>query len=95
MHTTTQIQWKREFSVGSTLRLHSEDPRQTECSSVAGWWVSPVEGWHLRQALQGSRRRDGIIVELTVDKSSVAGYSHNSNDVSTGTCSISTVGSHC
>jgi hypothetical protein len=35
------------------------------------------------------------IVELIVDKSSVAGYLQDSNDVSTGSCSISTVGSRC
>jgi hypothetical protein len=34
------------------------------------------------RALQGRLRRDGAIVELTVDKNSVAGYSPDSNDVS-------------
>jgi hypothetical protein len=43
-----------------------------------------VEGWQLRRALQERLRRDGAIVELTVDKSSVAAYSPNSNNVSTG-----------
>jgi hypothetical protein len=42
-----------------------------------------VEGWQLRRAVQGSSRRDGAIVELTVDKSSVAGYSPDGNDVIT------------
>jgi hypothetical protein len=41
-----------------------------------------VEGWQFSRALQGRLRRDGAIVELTVDKSSVEGYSPNSNDVS-------------
>jgi hypothetical protein len=36
----------------------------------------------LSRALQGRLRRDGAIVELTVDKSSVAGYSPDSNNVS-------------
>jgi hypothetical protein len=43
-----------------------------------------VEGWQLSYALQERLRRDGAIVELTVDKSSVAEYSLDSNDVSTG-----------
>jgi hypothetical protein len=34
----------------------------------------PVEGWELSGALKGRLRREGAIVELTVDKSSVAGY---------------------
>jgi hypothetical protein len=63
------------FSVGSTPRLYSEDP---------GPLKSSVEGWQLSRALQGRLRRDGVIVELTVDKSSVVGYSPGSNDVSAG-----------
>jgi hypothetical protein len=43
-----------------------------------------VEDWQLSQALQGRLRRDGTIVELTVDKSSVAGYLPSSNDVIAG-----------
>jgi hypothetical protein len=39
-----------------------------------------VEDWQLRRALQGRLRRDGAIVELTVDKSSVARYSPDIND---------------
>jgi hypothetical protein len=35
----------------------------------------------LSRALQGRLRRDGAVVELTLDKSSVMGYSPNSNDV--------------
>jgi hypothetical protein len=35
------------------------------------------------QALQGRLRRDDARVELTVDKSSVAGYLLDGNDVST------------
>jgi hypothetical protein len=46
--------------------------------------VSSVEGWKLSRALQGRLRRDGIVVELAVDNSSVAGYSPNSNDVRAG-----------
>jgi hypothetical protein len=38
----------------------------------------------LSRALQGRLRRDGAIVELKVEKSSVAGYSPDSNDVSAG-----------
>jgi hypothetical protein len=34
--------------------------------------------------VRGRLRRDGAIVELTGDKSSVAGYSPDSNDVSAG-----------
>jgi hypothetical protein len=36
----------------------------------------------LRGVLQGRMRRDGAIVELTVDKSSVAGYLPDSNNMS-------------
>jgi hypothetical protein len=43
-----------------------------------------VEGWQLSRALQGRPRRDGAIVEKTVDKSSVVGYSPDGNDVSAG-----------
>jgi hypothetical protein len=42
-----------------------------------------VEGWQLSRALQGRLRKNGAIVELTVEKSSVSGYSPDSNDVST------------
>jgi hypothetical protein len=38
----------------------------------------------LSRALQGMLRRDGTIVEETSDKSSVVGYSPESNDVSVG-----------
>jgi hypothetical protein len=41
-----------------------------------------VEDWQLSRALQGRLRRDGAKVELTVDKSSVVGYSPDSSDVS-------------
>jgi hypothetical protein len=41
-----------------------------------------VEGWQFSRALQGTLRRDGAVVELTVDKSSVVGYSPDNNDVS-------------
>jgi hypothetical protein len=40
--------------------------------------------WQLSRALYGRLRRDGAIVELIFDKSSVAGCSPNSNDVSGG-----------
>jgi hypothetical protein len=43
-----------------------------------------VEGWQLTRALQGRPRRYGAATELTVDKSSVAGYSLDRNDVSEG-----------
>jgi hypothetical protein len=43
-----------------------------------------VEGWQLSQALQEKLRRDGTIVELTVDENSVVGYLTDSNDVSAG-----------
>jgi hypothetical protein len=46
--------------------------------------MSSVEGWHFSRALDGRLRRDGAVVELAVDKSSVAGYSPDSNDVSSG-----------
>jgi hypothetical protein len=39
-------------------------------------------------------RRDGAIVELTVDKSSVAGYLADGKVVSAGSCRISTVRTH-
>jgi hypothetical protein len=61
------------FSVGSTPRLHSEDPKRADKISF--------EGRQLSRALQGRLRKDGAIVELTVDKSSVAGYLPDSNDV--------------
>jgi hypothetical protein len=38
----------------------------------------------LSRALQGGLRRDGSTVKFTVDKSSVAGYSPDSNDVKAG-----------
>jgi hypothetical protein len=41
-----------------------------------------VEGWQLSQAVQERLRRNGAVVELTADKSSVAGYSPESNDLS-------------
>jgi hypothetical protein len=43
-----------------------------------------VEGWQISQAMQGRLRRDGAIVELTIEKNSVVGYSLDSNDLSTG-----------
>jgi hypothetical protein len=43
-----------------------------------------VEDWQLSQALQERLRRDGATVDLTVEKSSTAGYSPNSNDVDAG-----------
>jgi hypothetical protein len=50
-----------EFSVGSASMLYSVAP-------------TPAEGFQLIGVLQGSLRRDGAIVELKVDKSSVAGH---------------------
>jgi hypothetical protein len=72
----------------------------TDWPSVAMWlWLWPVqlcvEGWQLSRALQGRLRRDGAIAEFTVDKSSVAGYSPGSNDMSTGSWRISTVRNRC
>jgi hypothetical protein len=46
--------------------------------------LSSVEVRQLNRALQGRVRRVGDIVELTVEKSSVAGYSSDSNDVRAG-----------
>jgi hypothetical protein len=43
-----------------------------------------VKGWQLSPALQGRLRIDGAIVDLTVDKSSVAGSPQDSNDESAG-----------
>jgi hypothetical protein len=48
------------FSLGSARRLYNEDPRP----------VDLVEGWQFSRALQGRLRRDGAIVELTVEKNS-------------------------
>jgi hypothetical protein len=62
------------FSVGYTPRLYSKDPRPAE---------EFIEGWQLNRALQGRMRRDGTIVELTVDKSSVMRYSPDCKNVST------------
>jgi hypothetical protein len=45
--------------------------------------IELVEGWQLSQALQGSLSRDGAIVGLTGDRSSVAGYSLDGNGTST------------
>jgi hypothetical protein len=47
-------------------------------------WGLVSGGWQLSRALQGRLRRDGAIVELTVNKSSVAGYSAESDDVGAG-----------
>jgi hypothetical protein len=43
-----------------------------------------VEGWQLCRARQGRLRRYGVMVELTVDKSSIAAYSPDNNDVNAG-----------
>jgi hypothetical protein len=43
---------------------------------------SSVGGWQLSLALQGRLRRDEAVVQLTVDNSSVAGYSRDSKKVS-------------
>jgi hypothetical protein len=45
---------------------------------------SSVEGWQLSRALQGRLRTEGAIVDLSVTKISVPGYSPNSKDVSAG-----------
>jgi hypothetical protein len=52
---------------------------------LVGERENSVEGWQLSRALQGRLRRDDEIVDLIVDKSSFAGYSPDSNDVSAGT----------
>jgi hypothetical protein len=64
-------------------------PEAIELGPQAGWVIS-VEGWQLR-VLQGRLRKDGAMIQLTVDKSSVAGYSPDGNDVSAGNWRISTV----
>jgi hypothetical protein len=64
------------FSVGSAPRLYSKDPRPAESSSV--------EVWQLNRTLQGRLRKDGAIIELTVDMSSAAGYPLDSNGMSVG-----------
>jgi hypothetical protein len=69
-------------------RLSSSVERsEAKRNEVAGWLVrereSSLEGWQLSRALQGRLRRD-YITELTVDKSSVAGYSPNSDVMSAG-----------
>jgi hypothetical protein len=46
--------------------------------------IQSVECWHFSRGLQGWLGRDGAVVELTVDKCSVAGYSQDSNDVTVG-----------
>jgi hypothetical protein len=46
--------------------------------------VSSVEGWQLNRGVQGRLRRDSAIIVLTFDKSSVAGYSPDGNEVSAG-----------
>jgi hypothetical protein len=56
----------------------------SEVKSLVCWSVSSVDGWWLSRALQGRLRRDGVIVELTADKSSFEGYSPVSNDVRAG-----------
>jgi hypothetical protein len=53
-------------------------------SRTPGRLSESTEGWQLSQALQGRLRRDGAIVELILDKSSVAGYLPDSNEVSAG-----------
>jgi hypothetical protein len=57
--------------------------------------IQLVEGWQLRGTLQWRLRTDDAIVDLTVDKSSVAGNSPYSNDVRVGSWRISTVRSRC
>jgi hypothetical protein len=51
---------------------------------------SSVEGWQLSRAPQGRLKRDGAIVELTVDKSSDVGYLPDSNEMSAGSWRTST-----
>jgi hypothetical protein len=46
--------------------------------------VGSVEGWQLSQALQGRLRRDGAIVEYTVDRRSLTGYLPDSNEANAG-----------
>jgi hypothetical protein len=57
-------------SVGSAPTSYKEDK-----------WGNP--SWQFSRAVQGRLRRDGTMIELTVDKGSVAGYSPDSNDVNT------------
>jgi hypothetical protein len=54
-----------------------------------------VEDWQLSGALQGRLISDGAITELTIDKSSVARYSPNNNDMSAGRWRMLTVRIHC
>jgi hypothetical protein len=63
------------FSVGSVLRLYRKDPRPAERA-----------GNSLELCKEGKRKaeKNGAVFESSVDKSSVAGYSPNSNDVSAG-----------
>jgi hypothetical protein len=63
------------FSVGFTPRLYNEDPRPAEAVQLSEVKLSVVyclvEDWQLSRTLQGRLRRDGAIIELTVDNSSV------------------------
>jgi hypothetical protein len=54
-----------------------------------------VEGLQLNRALQEELRRDGAGVQLTVDKSSVLGYSPNIKNVRAERRRISTVRNYC
>jgi hypothetical protein len=55
--------------------------RRLECWCEMATSLGPSQ---MSRALQGRLRRDGTIVELTVDKSSVVGYLLDTNDVSVG-----------
>jgi hypothetical protein len=65
------------------------------CEMAASQLTQLVEGWQLSRAVQGRLRRDGAVIELTVDKGSIAGYSPDSSDVSAGSCRISSVRIRC
>jgi hypothetical protein len=96
-HTTEERCFRcgpRRGVILKTINLTSS-VEWSEENYLVGEWESSVEGWQLSWALQERLRRDGAIVEFTVDNSSVAGYSHDSNQVRAGSWRTFTVRNRC
>jgi hypothetical protein len=90
------VQFRVQLSEGkqSSWLVGERVQLSVECQPVKrklGGWCEMVanlgqliEGQQSSQAMQGWLRRDGAIVELTVEKRSVVGYSQGSHCVSAG-----------
>jgi hypothetical protein len=72
-HNSWSISWKSACKVKIWRLLWNGSQPGTQL----------VQGWQLSQAQQGRLRRNGAIVGLTADKSSVVGYSLDGNNMST------------